>query len=106
MNSHQSFLYQQVNDNRFESAKITGINRWIWFTVGIWTFAIMSSFFWNDYQIEVLVMDKARSELRANFFIIKNIIIADNEENTGTIKSEIFQKSKIFFSKFSRRGEA
>ncbi|MCW9012851.1 MAG: EAL domain-containing protein [Gammaproteobacteria bacterium] len=36
--------------------------------MGIWTISIVSSFLLNNHQIRTLIMDQARSELRASFF--------------------------------------
>lgn len=44
------------------------VSYWTWILVGLWSLAIVLSFFWNTQQVRSLIMDQARSELRANFF--------------------------------------
>ncbi len=36
--------------------------------ISIWSLSIVASFFWNDQQVRSLIMEQARSELRASFF--------------------------------------
>ena len=68
MDNNQTSQPKTTGTYRFDSAKIIGINWWLWLMAGIWSIAIILSITWNNYQVKTLVMDKARSELRANFF--------------------------------------
>ena len=68
MNSNQTLLIQNTNTNHFNPARITGFKRWLLFTIGIWSLAIILSFFLNNDQVKTHAIDKARSELRTQFF--------------------------------------
>ena len=46
----------------------TRIKKWAWIMIAIWSLSIAASFLWNDQQVRSLIMDQARSELRASFF--------------------------------------
>jgi diguanylate cyclase (GGDEF)-like protein/PAS domain S-box-containing protein len=44
------------------------INTWAAILGLLWSIIIAMSFFWNAHQVESLLLDQARAELRANFF--------------------------------------
>lgn len=44
------------------------IKKWLLIVISIWTFTVIMSFYWNNQQVRSLVMDQARTELRAHFF--------------------------------------
>jgi diguanylate cyclase (GGDEF)-like protein/PAS domain S-box-containing protein len=44
------------------------INRWSWALIVIWSGVLLASYLWNAHQVQSLLLDQARSELRANFF--------------------------------------
>ncbi|MCW8917422.1 MAG: EAL domain-containing protein [Gammaproteobacteria bacterium] len=44
------------------------INRWFWALLLIWSGVLLVSYLWNAHQVQSLLLDQARSELRANFF--------------------------------------
>ncbi|MCW8830519.1 MAG: PAS domain S-box protein, partial [Gammaproteobacteria bacterium] len=46
----------------------TRIKIWTWVMIVIWSLSIVASFVWNDQQVRSLIMEQARSELRASFF--------------------------------------
>ena len=56
-----------VKEYNIESNQIR-IKIWTWVMIAIWSLSITASFFWNDHQVRSLIMDQARSELRAAFF--------------------------------------
>jgi len=45
-----------------------GVKNWIFLLIGLWSFSIITSFFWNNQQVRSLIMEQADSELRASFF--------------------------------------
>ncbi|MCK4709472.1 MAG: DUF3365 domain-containing protein, partial [Gammaproteobacteria bacterium] len=68
MENYPTFLPQDERTQHFGPARITGMNRWVLLMVGIWTFAIMLSFFLNNDHFKAHTLDKARSELRTQYF--------------------------------------
>lgn len=44
------------------------ISRWSWALLLAWTSILIASYFWNTHQVTSLLLDQARTELRANFF--------------------------------------
>ncbi len=47
---------------------ILQIDRWLWGLVVPWTAILITSYLWNAHQVQSLLLDQARTELRANFF--------------------------------------
>ena len=44
------------------------IKAWGSTLVALWSVIILISYFWNSYQVQTLLLEQARTELRANFF--------------------------------------
>jgi len=44
------------------------IKAWAWTLIALWSVIILISYFWNAYQVQTLLLQQARTELRANFF--------------------------------------
>lgn len=44
------------------------IRAWAWSLIALWSLIILISYFWNSYQVQTLLLEQARTELRANFF--------------------------------------
>lgn len=48
--------------------QILQIGRWSWGLIFVWSTVLIVSYFWNAHQVQSLLLDQARTELRANFF--------------------------------------
>ena len=48
--------------------QILKIDRWLWGLIVPWTAVLITSYLWNAHQVQSLLLDQARTELRANFF--------------------------------------
>lgn len=48
--------------------EIIEIGQWSWGLLVAWTVILITSYFWNAHQVQSLLLDQARTELRANFF--------------------------------------
>ena len=44
------------------------LDRWSWGLILPWSAVLLISYFWNAHQVQTLLLDQARTELRANFF--------------------------------------
>jgi len=44
------------------------VKAWAWTLISLWSATILTSYIWNAYQVQTLLLEQARTELRANFF--------------------------------------
>jgi len=69
MNEQHSHAFStSLNRDRTIEPNRIRIKRWVLIMIGLWSLSIIISFFWNDQQVRSLIMEQARSELRASFF--------------------------------------
>ena len=62
---HSSPFFLSGNAIEINQARI---KIWAWLMIAIWSVSIVASYLWNDQQVRSLIMDQARSELRASFY--------------------------------------